>query len=272
METATYASCTSVLLSGWIARSGNPELITSDRGTTFTSQLWTSLVNLLGLTLHQTTAYNCADDGMVERFYPTFKATLMSHCKDSNWFTRLPWVLLGLRTTPKDTLHVSEAEIVHGESLVVQAEFFPSATSSNHLQRIHHFVGKFTPCRQSYKPQAKHQIPTDLHSITHVFLRNDTTKPTLTSRYTGLFLVIRSGLKAFLLNIRGKEDWARHIVDPGSRLAPPAFHSHPTIIGTMADSTEVDTAPLKLSSFASPVAFAWFQHAEVQFRNKDVTR
>ncbi|XP_068237181.1 uncharacterized protein [Palaemon carinicauda] len=85
---------------GWIATFGVPEHTTSDMGTTLTSQLWTSLENLLGITLHQTTALSPTANEMVELFHRTLKAP---------WFTQLPWVLLGLRTTPKDTLDISAA-------------------------------------------------------------------------------------------------------------------------------------------------------------------
>ncbi|XP_068200656.1 uncharacterized protein [Palaemon carinicauda] len=156
-------SCTSALLSRWIARFGIPEHITSDRGTTFTSQLWTSLANLLGITLHQKTAYNPAANGMVELFHRTLKPALMSHCKDSNWFSPLYLVFLGLRTTSKDALFVSAAEMVYGNPLVIPVELYSSATSSDNLQRLRHIVGKFTPCRQTYNPPAKHCILTDLH-------------------------------------------------------------------------------------------------------------
>ncbi|XP_068232106.1 uncharacterized protein [Palaemon carinicauda] len=90
METVMSASCISALLSGWIVNLGIPEHITSDRGTTFTSQLWTSSANLLGNALHQTTAYNPAAKGEVEDFHCTLNADLMSWCKFSNWFTHLP--------------------------------------------------------------------------------------------------------------------------------------------------------------------------------------
>ncbi|XP_068218482.1 uncharacterized protein [Palaemon carinicauda] len=165
MVTATSKSCTSALLSGWIARFGIPEHITSDRVTTVTSQFWTTLANLLGITLHQTTAYSPAANGMVERFHRTLKADWMFRYKDSNWFTQLHWVFLGLSTTPKDGLDVSAAYMVYGVPLLPLLIFFPSATSSNDLQHIHHVVGKFTPCRQTYKPPEKHHIQTDLHSI-----------------------------------------------------------------------------------------------------------
>ncbi|XP_068221406.1 uncharacterized protein [Palaemon carinicauda] len=140
----------------------------ADRSTTFTSKLWTSLANLLCITLHQTTAYNPAANCMVQRFYCTLKAALMSCLKDSNWFTQLSWVLMGLRTTLIDVL--DDWMVVHGETLT-------SVTSSNNLQHLRHIVGKFTPCPQTYKPPAKQQILTDLHSKTHVFLHNDSSKP-----------------------------------------------------------------------------------------------
>ncbi|XP_068234392.1 uncharacterized protein [Palaemon carinicauda] len=78
MKTPTSALCTSALLSGCIVRFGIPKNITSDRGTTFTSQLWT-LANLLGITLHLKTAYNPADNAVVEHRHLTLKAALMSH-------------------------------------------------------------------------------------------------------------------------------------------------------------------------------------------------
>ncbi|XP_068233499.1 uncharacterized protein [Palaemon carinicauda] len=106
--TATSASCTSAALSGWIARLGIPEHITSNRGTTFISQSLTSIANLLGITLYQTTAYSPAANCMAEHYHITLKVALMSHCKDSNQFMQLPWVILGLRTTPTDALNVSQ--------------------------------------------------------------------------------------------------------------------------------------------------------------------
>ncbi|XP_068235751.1 uncharacterized protein [Palaemon carinicauda] len=141
---------------------------------------------------------------MVEHFHRTFKAPLMSRCKDSNWFTQLPWVLLELRTTPKDTLDVLAAEIVQGNLLVFPGEFFQPAISFDNLKRLRHVVRKFTPSCQTYKPPAKQHLPTDLQSATHIFLHNDSSKPPLNATYTGPFLVIRRTLKLFLLNIHGK--------------------------------------------------------------------
>ncbi|XP_068200699.1 uncharacterized protein [Palaemon carinicauda] len=127
METAKSASCTSALLLGWIERFGIPKHITSDRGTTFISPLWISLENILDITLLETTTCN---------HLPT--AALMSHCKDSNWSTQIPSVLLALKTSPKDVLDVSAADIVYGNPLIILAKSFLTATSSNNLQHLRH--------------------------------------------------------------------------------------------------------------------------------------
>ncbi|XP_068233607.1 uncharacterized protein [Palaemon carinicauda] len=149
-------------------------------GINFTSQLWTSLANLLGITLQQTTTYNPAADGMVECFHRTLKAALMSRYNDSNWFTQLPWVPLGLRTTPKDTLDVSPADMVSVNPLVIPAEFFLSTTSSDNMQHLTLVLGKFTLQCQIYKPPAKQHIATYLLSAMYIFLHNDTSRSPLT--------------------------------------------------------------------------------------------
>ncbi|XP_068235619.1 uncharacterized protein [Palaemon carinicauda] len=98
LETAS-ASCTSALLSGWIARFGIPE---DNTGVLFSP-------------------LNPVANGMVERFHSTLKAALISCCKDSNRFTQLPLVLLGLTTISKDALDVSAAEMVYGDPLIIHA-------------------------------------------------------------------------------------------------------------------------------------------------------
>ncbi|XP_068250704.1 uncharacterized protein [Palaemon carinicauda] len=123
-DSVSLALSTSALFSRWIARFCIPEYITFDIDTTFTSQLWTSLVNLMGIILHQTTSYNPAANDMVQRFKSTLKVVFMSWYKEYNWFSQLPWILLGLRTTTKDALNCSSTKMVYGKLLVVLSNFF----------------------------------------------------------------------------------------------------------------------------------------------------
>ncbi|KAK3889024.1 hypothetical protein Pcinc_006900 [Petrolisthes cinctipes] len=207
MANATSTSCASSLLSGWISRFGIPKHITSDRGTTFISHLWTSLGQLMGTTVHHTTAYNPEANGIVERLYRTLKAALMLRCNNSTWSSQLPWVLLGLRSTPKEGLDASPAEMVFGEPLVVPGEFFPDAPSNNDISRLRNIVGKLAPCKQTYKPPDHCYIPRDLHSTKHVFLRTDAQTSPLTPPYSGPYEVIERRKKVFLRRIKCSNDW-----------------------------------------------------------------
>ncbi|XP_059805130.1 uncharacterized protein LOC132380394 [Hypanus sabinus] len=115
----TSESCARALIATWISRFGVPAHITSDRGAQFTSSLWSAMASLLGTQLHHTTAYHPQSNGLVERFHRHLKSALMARLRGANWADELPWVLLGIRTAPKDDLHASSAELVYGAPLVV---------------------------------------------------------------------------------------------------------------------------------------------------------
>ena len=64
---------------------------------------------------------------MIERFHRTLKARLTG----PNWVEELPWVLLGLRTTPKEDLGYSSAEHVYGEPLTIPGELVPPKSAKS---------------------------------------------------------------------------------------------------------------------------------------------
>ncbi|XP_066943483.1 uncharacterized protein [Macrobrachium rosenbergii] len=119
MEEATASACAEAHLFSWISQFGVPDHITTGRGPAFLSKLWTGLARLMGTTHHSTTTYNLAANEMVERFHRSLKASLMVHCSSENWKYQLPWVILGLRTSPRANSNPSSAEKVYGETLVV---------------------------------------------------------------------------------------------------------------------------------------------------------
>ena len=85
-------------LSGWIARFGIAETVTTDRGTQFTSETWRTSLRRLGVSVTTTTAYHPQANGLVERFHRSLKNALRCAVRASTSWTRaLPWVLLGLR-------------------------------------------------------------------------------------------------------------------------------------------------------------------------------
>ena len=69
--------------------------MTSDRGAQCTSQLGTSIAQLLGIELHHTTAYHPQSNGLVERFHRHLRASLWARLAVPNWTTELPSPLQG---------------------------------------------------------------------------------------------------------------------------------------------------------------------------------
>ena len=211
MEYETAASCASALLHSWISRFGLPEHITSDRGSAFISGLWSSLANLLGVQLHYTTAYHPQSNGMVERYHRTLKASLMARCANPDWIYHLPWVLLGIRTTPKEGLHVSAAEMGYGQALVVPGEFFPSGGSgmqqNAELQAARWSAQQFSPCHPTRHNQRDSHIPPELLTSDYVFIRQDLVKPALSPPYKGPYHILQRSEKAYQIDISGRTDW-----------------------------------------------------------------
>lgn len=101
----------------WVARFGVPSTITTDRGSQFESALWERLMQLLGVKRTRTTAYHPIANGLVERFHRQLKASLKCQPNPTQWVDGLPLVLLGIRTTLKQDLHCSSAELVYGTTL-----------------------------------------------------------------------------------------------------------------------------------------------------------
>ncbi|GBN65351.1 hypothetical protein AVEN_130684-1 [Araneus ventricosus] len=110
-------------LLGWISRFGVPEKVTSDRGTNFQSNLFSSLSKFLGVEQTRTTAYHPQSNGAVERFHRHLKSALMEHLPE-NWLDALPLILLGIRSSFKPDLATSSAESVYGTTLKLPEEFF----------------------------------------------------------------------------------------------------------------------------------------------------
>ncbi|WP_435316540.1 DDE-type integrase/transposase/recombinase, partial [Klebsiella pneumoniae] len=160
MTDATTDSCASALIEAWISRFGLPDQITSDRGAVFTSSLWQQLTRRLGISTTTTSAYNPEANGMVERFHRSLKAALMSRCSSERWKPELPWVMLGLRTAPKDNDDHSPAERVYGDPLTVPADFFRPATDLP-PNELHESVQRFIPCQQTYTRAKKIHLPAD---------------------------------------------------------------------------------------------------------------
>ena len=124
------------------------------------------------------------------------------------WPTLLPTVLYGLRTTYKEDLGASPAELLFGTTLQIPGLFF---TTQDVPADPHTFVGRLREHFQFMSPpptsdhvKSKHFYHKDLSTCTQVFRRVDVVKPPLTPSYTGPHRVLqRLDDKRFVIDIDG---------------------------------------------------------------------
>ena len=203
-------TCARALVFHWIARFGMPTDLTSDRGSQFTSRLWTAITKLLGIKLHHTTAYHPQANGLVERFHRHLKSALRARLTGPNWLDELPWVLLGIRTAPKEDLKCSTAELLYGAPITVPGDFIAPAqgtqTPASILPQLRDTVSKFTPIPTSRHGSPNISMPSNLQNSDYVFIRRDGKHSPLQCPYEGPFHVLEKGPKFFKIDFGGKAD------------------------------------------------------------------
>ncbi|GFS18261.1 Pol polyprotein [Elysia marginata] len=237
--------------------------MSSDRGSQFTSSLWNEITHQLGIKLHRTTAYHPQSNSLVEHFHRTLKAALKARLQGPNWVNKLPWVLLGLRTVPKEDLGTSAAELVFGEPLTVPEEFIdPTIKPLPTHDPFHLLVKKLSPIPTSKHGQSPSMVSRSLQDAQFVFIRQDGHRGPLQQPYDGPFRVLSPGDKTFLVRVGDREERIStdHLQMAHMDLTKPVSVAQPPRRGRLplqiTDST--DQAPA-LEPHAS--SLLWFQSA-----------
>lgn len=207
MSTETVAS---TFVSQYISRFGIPATITTDRGSQFESRLFTELSKIFDIKKSRTTAYHPQANGLVERFHRQLKASLIARCNTINWVDDLPFVLLGIRSSIRDDLKCTPAEMVYGQNIKLPGDLFiDTPLTDNHSQSD--FINKLRERMRNIKStntkvpnNSKIYIPRSLDTCSHVFVRVDKIKPSLHPCYEGPYMVCRRFRKYFVVEIKGK--------------------------------------------------------------------
>lgn len=233
------------LYSGWIARFGVPELITTDQGRQFESTIFKELSTLFGIYRTRTTAYNPQANGIIERTHRVIKAALKCRT-DTHWVDELPTVLLGLRAVVKEDIGTTAAEMVYGEAIRLPGEFFEATPfklpTTEFVQNLRRHFEKIRPIETSNHSSTQYTfIPKQLSDCDYVFVRHDAVRKPLQCPYDGPFRVITRGDKHFVLQIRGKN----HTI--GIDRLKPAFG-----VIEDADADTLSKSPLKKTQANTP--------------------
>ncbi|ROT70728.1 integrase core domain protein [Penaeus vannamei] len=204
----TAATVAKTFFNTWISRFGTPETVTTDRGAQFESGLWRHLMILLRSKRIRTTAYHPCANGMVERLHQHMKQALTSFSPNRRWVDQLPHVLLNIRTSFKEDLQCTSAEMVFGTTLALPADFLVTASNfepgtfgKQLCERMARVRSRPTrPTRQQYI-----YMPAGLQDCSHAFVRKHP-RPPLCPPYEGPFPVIRRGDKTITIRRPKGED------------------------------------------------------------------
>ena len=200
---------------GWVSTFGVPATITTDRGAQFSTAIWSQLMSTWGIRSTTTTAYHPEANGLVERFHRRLKEALLALGEDAGaqWFWRLPLVLLAIRTTIKPDVGATPPDLVFGEGVAVPGCLLSSTPSSEEelqqqsrqtLANLRMEVERLQPTQTSAHRIQRVQLPTDLQTASHVFIKRGGVTGTLSTPYTGPYRVVERQPTFFKVSIPGR--------------------------------------------------------------------
>jgi len=122
-----------------------------------------------------------------------------------DWPQHLPWVLLGLRTAPKEDSAVSSAELVYGAPLTLPAQLPAEEETTAEALRRSRAAMEPPPVRHATL-RSPTEPPVALRTAGLVYVRRGGTLPPLSPPYDGPYAVLQRGPKFFKLRIGEREE------------------------------------------------------------------
>lgn len=104
-----------------------PDSISSNWDPQFISKLWNDMCGLFGITMNHTTAYHPGANVVWRDFTAAWRNPRQLNLTGQIGLTKLdwPWVMLRIRTVPKENLNSTSTKMVYSSSLSVSGEFLP---------------------------------------------------------------------------------------------------------------------------------------------------
>lgn len=147
---------------------------------------------------------------MVECLHRQLKAAI--RCHQRRWTEALPLVLMGIRSSWKEDLGATAAEMVYGQPLRLPGQFLTAQPTSASSSSAAPFVQLLKAVFDDLRPSSvvrhgvnKVFIFKDLATASHVFIRNDGIKRPLEQPYRGPYRVVCRGEKCFTVSVNGHE-------------------------------------------------------------------
>jgi cleavage and polyadenylation specificity factor subunit 1 len=143
---------------------------------------------------------------MVERFHRLLKAAI--RCHHRRWTEALPLVLLGIRSSWKEDLDATVADMVYGQPMRLPGGFLtpqnPGDGDPNAALFVRQLKQSFEdlrPCHVERHGDNKVFVFKDLTTCSHVFIRHDGPKRPLQQPYSGPYRVIEGSAKSCVVSV-----------------------------------------------------------------------
>nr|VZI17500.1 unnamed protein product [Spirometra erinaceieuropaei] len=163
----------------------------------------------VGTVLHQQ-VNNKLQPFPVTSWHPRFSSALMSQTQSATWSVYLPLALLGIRSSVKEDIQCTAAELVYGTPLRLPGEFVQSSTTttnnpSTFVQRLKQRMAHLhpTPTPLTSKRVFVHE---NLKSAPVVFVRQDAVRKSLCFPYDGPYKVLQRMDKYYVIQKADKTD------------------------------------------------------------------
>ncbi|XP_063853948.1 uncharacterized protein LOC135096402 [Scylla paramamosain] len=188
-------------------------------------------MTLLGIRRYRTASYHPQANATVERFHRQLKSSLMaSSDQREKWNATLPLVLLGIRTSLKQDLHHSSAELVYGTTLRLPGELLTSSPDAGPCS-VQDFASSLKESMRSLQPVQPRTHPAKTFGV-------DAVRKPLQRPYEGPFEVLRRTRKNITINRNGSSDViAIDRVKPAYILHTPTAPHDPDIAGHAFSTT-----------------------------------
>ncbi|XP_055543009.1 uncharacterized protein LOC129728586 [Wyeomyia smithii] len=126
----------------------------------------------------------------------------------SRWTEMLPIVLLGIRSSVKEDLQATTAELTYGTTLRLPGEFFTSSDrrlpTADCIFNLKATMSKLRPTPTANHAKSSSFVQKQLSTCSHVFVKVGAIKPSLSQPYDGPYRVIRRKKKVFVVSVNGK--------------------------------------------------------------------
>lgn len=221
VQDQTADNLCNAFMNGIVAHVGAPETITTDRGKSFLSNKFQSLLTFLGTKHVKTTSFHPQSNGMAERFNKSLKVALRAQEEPNSWLTNLGFVMLALRNIVKPELGVSPANMTFCQELRLPGQFVESTVESNRQVQNPYRYGQYYEELSKYAQKLQTQPPRytprksflakELETCTHVFIKNKPVHKALEVTYNGPYKVICRTDKLFTVDLP-KNDTTHNVI------------------------------------------------------------